>query len=274
MRRRQFIAGLGGAAAWPLAAHAQQRQRMKRIAVLMGMEETAPDAVGLKAVLDRLKTLGWAEGVTAHVDIRWSKNDPGLTRENAQALLALSPDVILCQGNPALAQLRPLAGRTPIVFVMVVDPVGTGFVTDLARPGGNITGFAHFEPAMGGKWVEMLKEIAPDTGHVGVLMHPETYAHLVFWREARAAARTLGIEPYAAGIHTAGEVEREISMIAVHPTIRSPSFTAISSSLWRRDGCCRRYIPSAPIRWQARSPPTGWVLLISIDQRRITSTAS
>src|SRR5262249_23501090 len=114
-----------------------------------------PDAVGLRAVLDRLKTLGWAEGVTAHIDIRWSKSDLGLMRENAQALLAVSPDVILCHSNPALAQLRPLAGATPIVFVMVADPVGSGFVNNLAHPGGNITGFTNFEPSMGGKWVEM-----------------------------------------------------------------------------------------------------------------------
>src|SRR5262249_24494667 len=218
MKRRAFIAGLGCAAAGPLMARGQQREQMKRIAVLMGNVETAPNAVGLEAILDRLKTLGWTEGVTARVDVRWSMSDPARLRENAQALLALSPDVILCQGNAALAALRPLAGSTPIVFVMVADPVGTGFVNDLAHPGGNITGFAHFEPAMGGKWVEMLKEIAPDVEHVGVLMHPETYAHLAFWREARPTARALDVEPYALNVHNAGEIEREIATIAVHPT--------------------------------------------------------
>src|SRR5262245_11624800 len=191
---------------------------MKRIAVLMGTEETAPDAVGLKAILDRLKTLGWTEGVNARVDVRWSISDPARLRDNAQALLALSPDVILCQGNAALAELRPLAGSTPIVFVMVADPAGTGFVSDLAHPGGNITGFAHLEPVMGGKWIQMLKEIAPDVEHVGVLMHPETYAHLAFWREARATARDLDIEPYALSVHNAGEIEFEIARIAVHST--------------------------------------------------------
>jgi putative ABC transport system substrate-binding protein len=218
MRRRAFIAALGSAAAWPLVARAQQREQMKRIAVLMGMAETAPEAVGLKAVFDRLKTLGWTEGVTARVDIRWSKSDPDLLRENAQALLALSPHVILCQGNTALAELRPIASSTPIVFVMVADPVGTGFVNDLAHPGGNITGFAHFDPAMGGKWVEVLKEIAPDVEHVGVLMHPETYAHLAFWRQARATARALNIEPYALHVHNAVEIELEIATIAARST--------------------------------------------------------
>jgi putative ABC transport system substrate-binding protein len=218
MRRREFITLLGGAATWPLTAGAQQGRRPLRIAVLMGTVETAPDAVGLKVVLDRLKTLGWTEGATASIDIRWSKSDLGLMRENAQALLALSPDVILCHSNPALAQLRPLAGRTPIVFVMVADPVGSGFVDNLAHPGGNITGFTNFEPSMGGKWIEMLKEIAPQIAHVGVLMHPETNAHLAFWREAEAAAHAHRIEPRAAGIHTAEEIEQAVATVAAQPS--------------------------------------------------------
>jgi putative ABC transport system substrate-binding protein len=218
VRRREFISLLGGAAAaWPLTARAQQARRPRRIAVLMGTVETAPDAVGLKAVLDRLKTLGWMEGATASIDIRWSKSDLGLMRENAQALLALSPDVILCHSNPALAQLRPLAGRTPIVFVMVADPVGSGFVNNLAHPGGNITGFTNFEPSMSGKWVEMLKEIAPQIAHVGVLMHPETNAHLGFWREAEAAAHSLRLEPRAEWIHTAEEIEQAVATVAAQP---------------------------------------------------------
>ena len=218
IRRREFIVTLSGAAAWPRAARAQQPERMRRIGVLMGTVETAPDAAGLRAVLDRLGKLGWTEGVNARIEIRWSKSDPGLMRENAQALLALSPDVMLCHSNPALAQLRPLAGRTPIVFVMVADPVGSGFVNNLARPGGNITGFTNFEPSMGGKWVEILKEIAPPITHVGVLMHPETNAHLAFWHEAEAAGRALDIETEAAGIHSAEEIEQRVAMIAARPS--------------------------------------------------------
>ena len=120
MKRRTFIAALGSAAAWPLATQAQQRERMKRIAVLMGTEETAPDAVGLKAVLDHLKTLGWTEGVTARVDIRWS--NPGRTQKMRRLCWPSRPTSSFV-GQPSLAQLRPLAGRTPIVFVMVADPV-------------------------------------------------------------------------------------------------------------------------------------------------------
>ena len=150
MGRRDFIAALCVAAGWPTGVRAQQVRQLRRIAVLMGTVETAPDALGLRGVFERLKALGWTDGVTADIEVRWSKTDLGLMRENAQALMALSPDVILCHSNPALAQLRPLAGSTPIVFVMVADPVGSGFVSNLAQqPGGNITGFTNFEPSMG-----------------------------------------------------------------------------------------------------------------------------
>ena len=200
---------------WP---RAHQASRLGRIAVLMGTMETAADAVGLRAMLDRLKTLGWSEGATARIDIRWSRSDPVLMRENALVLLALSPDVILCRSNPALAQLRPLAGNTPIVFVMVADPVGSGFVDNLAHPGGNITGFTNFEPSMGAKWVEILKEIVPNIENICILMHPETNAYQAFWREAAAAARALRIEPHAAGIQTAEEIEQAVATAAAQPS--------------------------------------------------------
>ena len=218
MNRRAVITLLGGAAAaWPLAARAQQPRRLRRIGFLMGTVETAPDAVGLRTVIERLEALGWRQGVTAKIDVFWSRSDVGLMRENARALMALSPDVILCHSNPALAQLRPLSENTPIVFVMVADPVGSGFVNSLSHPGGNITGFTNFEPSMGGKWVEMLKELAPRMVRVGTLMHPETNAHLSFWREAEAAARYLSIKPDALRIHSAEEIERSIATFAEQP---------------------------------------------------------
>jgi ABC-type uncharacterized transport system substrate-binding protein len=281
MRRRKFIALIGGATIWSLGARAQQANRPRQIAVLMGTVETAPDAVGLKTVLDRLNTLGWTQGVTARIDIRWSKTDPDLMRENAQALLALSPDVILCHSNPALAQLRPLAAGTPIVFVMVADPVGSGFVDNLAHPGGNITGFTNFEPSMGGKWVEMLKEIAPNVSNICVLMHPETKAHLAFWREAAAAAVALRIEPHASGIHTAEEIEQRWQWLRLSQAedsscslIRSLRFTGISLLLSQRGGVCRQCTPFGPILWQALLPPMVSMSLITSGRQRTTSTAS
>ena len=216
MRRREFIAILGSAAVtWPLSARAQKTpNRMRRIGVLMGTQEQSQDDGGLQDVIGRLERLGWKQGLTAKIDILWSHSDVALMRKNAQTLVELSPDVILCHSNPALAQLSPLSGNTPIVFVMVADPVGSGFVTSLAHPGGNITGFANFEPSMGSKWVEVLKQIAPDIDHIGVIMHPETPAHLAFWREAEAAARRFSTKPQALPVHNAAEIEQAVTTVA------------------------------------------------------------
>jgi putative ABC transport system substrate-binding protein len=205
----------GALAVWPLAAQAQQRP--SRIAVLMGTVETAPDALGLKQVLDRLKDLGWTDGKTAHIDVRWSHSDVALMRKNAEALLAAAPDVILCHSNPALAQLKPLAGNTPIVFVMIADPVGSGFVQSMAHPGGTMTGFTHFEPQIGGKWVQILKEIAPEIVRIAILMHPETAAHVAFAREGQATGARLGIATSTTPVHDAAEIEQVIATLASRP---------------------------------------------------------
>jgi putative tryptophan/tyrosine transport system substrate-binding protein len=216
IRRREFIAMVGGgAAAWPLAARAQQRPR--RIGVLMGTVETAPDARGLNEVLDQLKGLGWTDGTTARIDVRWSHSDLALMRQNAETLLAAAPDVILCHSNPALAQLKPLAGNTPIVFVMIADPVGSGFVQSMAHPGSNMTGFTHFEPQMGGKWVQMLKEMAPKIVRIAILMHPETAAHVAFAREGEEAGGRLGILASATPVHDAAEIEQAVATLASRP---------------------------------------------------------
>jgi putative ABC transport system substrate-binding protein len=219
MRRREFITLLGSiAATWPLSARAQkQPNRMRRIGILMGTHEQSQDDGGLKDVVDRLERLGWKQGLTAKIDVLWSHSDVALMRKNAQALVELSPDVILCHSNPALAQLSPLSGNIPIVFVMVADPVGSGFVTSLAHPGGNITGFANFEPSMGSKWVEVLKKIASDIDHIGVIMHPETPAHLAFWHEAEAAAQRLSTKSQALPVHGAAEIEQAITTVASRP---------------------------------------------------------
>jgi putative ABC transport system substrate-binding protein len=220
MRRRDFISFLGSTVAtWPISALAQkQSNRVRRISVLMGnTQEQSQDDAGLKTVLDRLERLGWRQGLTARIDIFWSNSDVALMRKNAQTLVELSPDVILCHSNPALAQLRPLSGNTPIVFVMVADPVGSGFVTSLAHPGGNITGFANFAPSMGGKWVETLKKIAPAIDRIGVLLLPDTAAHLAFWPEAEAAAMRLSTESRALPVHSAAELEQAITTFAGQP---------------------------------------------------------
>ncbi len=218
MKRREFITLFGGAAAtWPVAAREQQRDRIQLIGVLMGVAPTGQNAPAYAAFLRRLGQLGWTDGRNVRIEVRWANSDPELIRSYGTELAGHSPDVFFVLSNPALAALRPLAGNTPIVFVHVADPVGSGFVASLARPGGNITGFSNFEPLMGSKWLETLKQVAPDVAHAAVIFHPETPANVGFLREAEAAAPKLGISVVAAGIHNADEVERAITDAAAQP---------------------------------------------------------
>jgi putative ABC transport system substrate-binding protein len=215
VRRREFLGVLGGAAAtWPFAARAQQRERVRRLAVLNGTAPTGQNPVAYAGFLRRLGELGWTDGRNVLVEVRWANSNPELMRSYGTELAGHSPDVFLVQSNPALAALRPLAGNTPIVFVHVADPVGSGFVASLAQPGGNITGFTNFEPSMGSKWLQTLKQVAPDVTHAAALFHPETPANVAFWREAEAAAQKVGINVVAAGVHDASEVERAITAVA------------------------------------------------------------
>jgi ABC-type uncharacterized transport system substrate-binding protein len=216
--RREFIAALGCAGvAWPFTTRAQQGERMRRIGVLNGTSPTGGNPIAYAAFLRRLDKLGWSDGRNVQIEMRWANSDLELMRSYSAELAGHSPDVFLVQSNPALAVLRPLAGNTPIVFVQVADPVGSGFVASLARPGGNITGFTNFEPSMGSKWLQTLKQAAPDVAHAAALFHPETPANVAFWRDAEAAAPKVGISTVAAGVHDAGEVERAITAVAAQP---------------------------------------------------------
>jgi putative tryptophan/tyrosine transport system substrate-binding protein len=180
MKRRDFLGVLSGAAVWPVVARAQQRERVRRLAVLNGTAPTGQNPVAYAGFLRRLGELGWTDGRNVLVEVRWANSDPELMRSYGAELAGHSPDVFLVQSNPALAALRPLAGNTPIVFVHVADPVGSGFVASLARPGSNITGFTNFEPSMGSKWLQTLKQVAPDVTHAAALFHPETPANVAF----------------------------------------------------------------------------------------------
>jgi putative ABC transport system substrate-binding protein len=202
------------AGTWPFAARAQQRERVRRLAVLNGTAPTGQNPAAYAGFLRRLGELGWTDGRNVVVEVRWANSNLELMRSYGTELAGHSPDVFLVQSNPALAALRPLAGNTPIVFVHVADPVGSGFVASLARPGGNITGFTNFEPSMGAKWLQTLKQVAPDVTHAAALFHPETPANVAFWREAEAAAQKVGINVVAAGVHDASEVERAITAVA------------------------------------------------------------
>jgi putative tryptophan/tyrosine transport system substrate-binding protein len=211
--RRRFIAVLAGAAAWPLAAHAQQPERLRRVGVLMGFPETDWFAHRIvSAFADALGRFGWVEGKNIRIDYRFAAGDPTLFKTYAAELVGLSPDAILASPLTAVTALREQTRTIPIVFVLVVDPVGQGFVQSLARPGGNITGFGAFDPPIIGKWLELLKEVAPSVTRVAVIFNPATatYAPL-FNREIEAAAPSLGMTVTLAPVHDDAGIEEAAS---------------------------------------------------------------
>jgi putative ABC transport system substrate-binding protein len=216
LRRREFITLLGGAAvAWPLAARAQQGDGMRRIGVLMGTTATAQFETYLASFLRRLEELGWKKGRKARTEVRWWTGGPEQMRTAVAELLAFSPDVIMVYSNLALAVLKPMAEKVPVVFVGIGDPVGDGFVTSLARPGGNITGFAGYDGPMGGKWLEVLKETAPHLTRIMTILHPETPIHRAFWHSIEDSAPRLAVEVTPAGVHDAAEIASAISSFAI-----------------------------------------------------------
>ena len=176
MRRREFISLFGGAAAaWPLAARAQRAERMRRIGVLVGSAESDPESVPRVTAFERgLAELGWASGRKVLIDYRWAAGDYAHMQVLARELVELQPDVLLASSTPVVAALARETGTIPIVFVVVSDPVGSGFIESLARPGGNMTGFINIESSLGGKWLELLKEIAPRISRVAAMFNPDT----------------------------------------------------------------------------------------------------
>jgi len=218
MRRREFILALGGAAACPLAARAQQRDRMKRLGVLWGLAEN--DNVyepHLSAFKQRLKDLGWIDGDNIRVEYRFTGGVTERIRIAAQELAALAPDVIFATTNPAVAALLRETKTIPIVFTLVSDSVGSGFVPSLAHPGGNATGFHNFEPELSGKWLEILKEVAPEVKRVAFLHHPQTAAHIGFMRVIEAASSSVGVTVTAAAARDASEIEPVLTAFAREP---------------------------------------------------------
>jgi putative ABC transport system substrate-binding protein len=208
MRRREFITLLGGAtAAWPLAAHAQQSARMRRIGVLIGTAERDFDGQNrLTALSKGLQELGWLDGQNLRIDVRWAASDD-LTHDYAVEIVGLKPDVIVANGTPASFAFKKQTQTIPIVFAQVIDPVGQGLVQNLARPGGNLTGFTNYEFSMGGKWMQLLKEIAPQLTRTAVLFNPPTapFAGL-FLRPINETARSLSVEVVASPVHNETDI--------------------------------------------------------------------
>jgi putative tryptophan/tyrosine transport system substrate-binding protein len=216
MRRRQFIALLGGAAAWPLAARAQQPGGMRRIGVLMASAaDDLESQARVAAFVQGLAQLGWSDGRNVRIDIRWATTNADDLRRHAAELAALAPDVLVAATGTATAAPLLQATRTvPIVFVVVIDPVGAGFVASLARPGGNATGFTTFEYGLSGKWLELLKQIAPGVTRVAVLRDPAVASGIGQFGAVQAVAPSLGVELSPVDVRDAPEIERAVTAFA------------------------------------------------------------
>jgi putative ABC transport system substrate-binding protein len=212
MRRRQFIAGLMGAAAWPVAARAQQSERMRRIGVLLpATTDDAAFSARVGTFLEGLALLGWTIGRNVRIDTRWAGVNVDDIRKHAAELVALAPDVILAPGGPAVERMLQATNAIPIVFVVALDPVGSGLIESLARPGGNATGFMQFEYNLCAKWPELLKEIAPGVTRVAVLRDPATPTGIAQFAVIQSVAPSLGVEVIPINVRDAPEVERAVA---------------------------------------------------------------
>lgn len=221
MRRREFFTIVGGAAAaWPFGARAQQSAGAKRLGVLMSVRENDPEGrAQLSGFMEALAALGWIVDSNLRMEVRWGGGDVNRTRSFAKELVALQPDVILTQGTPGTAALQPETRTIPIVFVVVADPVGPGFVASLSRPGGNITGFINSEAAMGAKMLELLMEIASGIKRVAMIFNPDTAPGrgTYYYRDFEAAARSSQIEPIEARARTDAEIESVVTSLGGVP---------------------------------------------------------
>jgi putative tryptophan/tyrosine transport system substrate-binding protein len=216
MRRRDFITLLVGTttSAWPLAARAQQAERARRIGVLMGYAETDPAALAQVAALrQELQKLGWDEGRNIRIDVRFPGTDAGRVRASLMELMSLTPDMLVSNTNLVTEVVQAEVRTVPIVFTSVGDPVGSGFVNNEARPNGNLTGFANWEMSMIGKWLELLKEVAPQVERVGLMVYPETAASIGFFKFAEALAPAK-VKLVALGVHDANEIEQVLTAFA------------------------------------------------------------
>ena len=215
MKRREFITLLGGAAAWPITARAQQPDRVRQIGVLMTATVADPEAQArLAAFQQEMQQLGWVVGRNVRIDTRWGGSNAESIRRYAAELVALAPDVILATGSLGVGPLLQATRAVPIVFAYVPDPVGAGFVDSLARPGGNATGFTPFEYSTSGKWLELLKEIAPGVTRAAVIRDPAIATGLGQFGAIQSMASSVGVEVQAVNVRDAGEIERTVTIFA------------------------------------------------------------
>jgi putative ABC transport system substrate-binding protein len=271
MKRRTFIAGLGCAAVWPLTARAQQGDRVRSIGVLMPFDENDPEPKRrVSAFTQALAGLGWADGRNVRMDVRWYGDDITRIRALAQQLVGLQPDIILTSTTPATAAVLRERRTIPIVFAGLADPVASGLVAQLDRPTGNITGFANFEATLGGKWLELLSEIAPAVKRAAIMFNPDTAPASAYMPSIETAARSLKVVPIIAPIHSDAEIEAAIvalgrggglvvlgdAFMTVHraPTIlaaaRNDVPAVYNQSAFARDGGLLSYGPDLVDIWR------------------------
>jgi putative tryptophan/tyrosine transport system substrate-binding protein len=284
MRRREFIAGLGGAAAWPLVARAQQGERMRRIGVLIGgASENDPLAKSLLSALTRaLADLGWTNGRNVRMDLRSYGGDTNRIRGLAQELVGLQPDIIVTAGNAPTAAFQRETRTIPIVFAGLGDPVTSGIVARLDRPSGNITGFAQFEASLGGKWLELLSEIAPGLKRAAMMINPDSAPASAFMPSFDTAARSFNVELITAPVHSDVEIEAAINALGREPgggllaagefmTLhRAPIIAAAARnnvpavynfSVFARDGGLLSYGPDMADNWRRAATYVDRILL-------------
>jgi putative ABC transport system substrate-binding protein len=263
MRRREFITLLGGAAAWPLAARAQQGGRVRRIGVLMNAAATnAVSESYVAAFVQELRQLGWVEGRNLHIDVRWNAGDAQLARIYSAQLIGLNPDVILASSTTNLTVIQQATSTIPVVFVQVSDPVEQGFVASLAKPGGNLTGFTQYEFSIGGKWLSLLKEVAPGLSRVGVMFNPDTSPQSKFlMRWIEAAAPALHVQPIVVPIRSAGDIEPVVADFVRQPNggllLPTDSFTGLHQKLIV-ESVGRHRLPA--ISWNHNFPKDGGLM--------------
>jgi putative ABC transport system substrate-binding protein len=254
VKRREFIAGLGSAVAWPVTARAQQRERMRRIGVLMAYEENDPLArARISGLTQALADLGWTDGRNVRVDVRWTGSDIKPIRALVQELVGLQPDIILASSTPVTAALQRETRAIPIVFVNVSDPVASGIVPRLDRPGGNITGFATLEASLAGKWLEILLEIAPVLKRAAIMFDPDTAPASLYVPSFETAARSLKVVPSIAPIHS--DVEIETAIIALGRELGGGLVVMPDAFEDVHRGAIIRRLPGTTYRRSIRIPP-------------------
>jgi putative ABC transport system substrate-binding protein len=276
IRRREFIAGLGGAAAWPLAARAQQGDRVRRIGVLMGGDENDPEPKRrYSAFTQGLADLGWTDGHRVRVDLRWASGDINRMRALAQELVGLQPDIIVTDVTPAAAALQRETRTIPIVFATLFDPVGSGIVGRLDRPGGNTTGFATLEASLGGKWLELLTEIAPGLKRAAIMFNPDTAPGSTYVPSLEMAARSLKVAPIVAPVHSDGEIETAIIALGREPggsLVVMPDAFMFSHRAAIISAAARNNVPA--VYWQSIFVRDGGLLSYGVDQVDISRRAA